>query len=51
MDREFNLDRKLFDAVKELAIRQLFTLNTQNDGANNQKDDSVPGNVPNERQG
>lgn len=40
LDQEFNLDRKYFNDVKALVIRQLFSLNTPLDGVNNAKDDN-----------
>ena len=40
LDMEFGLDRKYFNDVKALVIRQLFSLNTPNDATNNTIDNS-----------
>lgn len=39
LDAEFSLDRKYFNDVKQLVIRQLFSLNTPMDANNNKIDD------------
>lgn len=42
LDMEFGLDRKYFNDVKQLVVRQLFSISTPNDATNNAVDDSFP---------